>query len=96
MQTTTIKSVLQRMDFSDFVQAAERAERERRANDRLAEIEARDAQRRQKARRDDFKQIFDMDRSEYQYLRNATAKHKQYQRWILNRRKDREILGKKF
>lgn len=81
----TIKTMLSRLSFQDFVSLAEQAERERLANERLERIEAAElgsiAARAARAAREK-QEIMALHRPEYIYIKNAQTKEKRYQKHI--------------
>lgn len=77
-----IGRVLSSMSFSDFVSAAERAERERKANERLANIETAEVQRQAAAAAHEQDELAKERRPEYRSVKNAKSKNKRYERHI--------------
>jgi len=73
-----ISVVLRDMCFQDFVNLAERAERERCANERLDAIEQAEAAKRQRAEAFELEELKKLDRPEYMFLKNAQLKEKKY------------------
>jgi len=76
-----IKSVLNQMSFQDIATAAERSERERLANVRLAEIEAAAARKKAAAKVANRRRIRELGRPEYMFAKNAERKEAQRQRY---------------
>lgn len=71
--------VLRGMSFQDFVNLAERAERDRCANERLHAIEQIEADKKARAAAFEFEELKKLDRPEYRFLKNAQLKEKKYQ-----------------
>lgn len=84
MATKQIKDVLNTMRLEDFISAAEAAERERLANQRLEKIELADMQRRAIMKAADHND--EADYPEYVSARNAKRKSDRYRRWTAQHR----------
>jgi len=86
----TIKAVLRRMSFQDFVSLAEQTARLTAANERMAAIE--NAEKRTKINREKVVgfEILRLGRPEYVYLKNARAKAARYRKHIAFARFERD------
>ena len=91
----TISAVMSRMSFGDYVSAAEQAERERIANERLAAIEKSDLDRRQNTEQFEQGELLEAGRPEYKFAKNAKAMNKKYKRHIEFRNYEAGVVLKK-
>lgn len=82
MRARRIGEVLREMTAEKYVSLTEQAERQARANQRMARQEAEEEQRRQNRIRWEREQIAQLGRGEYQSLRHALWKEKLYTRAV--------------
>ena len=82
MKPVLLTSLLNGMTVTRLVTAAERNEREAKANARLMAAEAEQVRKVQAAQEENNRVCLELDRPEYVYAKNAQRKAKKYQRAI--------------
>lgn len=94
--TVSIATVLTKLTFGDYVKMAEQAERERLANECLAQIEAKNAKNKAQAELKAQHELQTLERPEYTDLKHAKHKDALYRRHIAacNQRKAANEMSK--
>ncbi len=79
----------------DFANSAEKMERERIANQRLAEIRIKHAEKLAAQKEANERRLKELGRPEYLFAKNAERKEAQYQKWRENRARERAEMESK-